>query len=245
MKRLLSVVIMLIFILFPVSAQKSKDVLYLKNGSTIYGKLIEIVDDQYKIQTSDGSVFIFKSSEVDKFAKDSPVFNGRRVEGFGSALEAGFLVGAQNSSYVSPFSFNFLASFTSNTSNIISLGSGVEFIGVPFAPIFIEYKYLMNNKKAAPFLFARGGRLFHLGMENVNENNDNSYYYQYDKRDYKGGFSCSFGTGITWAKDDNEPYLSFAYRYAATSYVQRDYSNNDITYKNSYNRLEVKFGFRF
>jgi hypothetical protein len=241
MKKHLVIVTMLIFNLFPLSAQKTKDILYLKNGSMIYGKLIEIFEDQYKIQTTDGSIFIFKSSEVEKFAKESPQFEGRKVEGFGFALEAGFLVGAQSTTYVSPFSFNFLASYTAGTKNIISFGSGVEFIGVPFSPLFLEYKYLLNDKKATPFLFARGGGLFRLGSEGENNNVNN----QYDKRDFKGGFSCAFGTGVSWAKDDIEPYLSFAYRFAATSYVQRNYNNYDATFKNSYNRLEVKFGFRF
>ena len=67
MKKLVALVIALTIIIIPLSAQKTKDVLYLKNGSMIYGKLIEIVDDKYKIQTSDGSIFIYKSNEVEKF----------------------------------------------------------------------------------------------------------------------------------------------------------------------------------
>jgi hypothetical protein len=237
---------MLIITLLSLSAQKSKDVLYLKNGSMIYGKVIEVIDNQYKIQTTDGSIFIYKSSEVEKFAKDVLSFENRKVEGLGFALEAGLLVGAQNSVYVSPFSFNFLASYTSKTRNIISLGSGVEFIGVPFAPLFVEYKYLINNKKTSPFLFARGGALLHLSEEEANNKDNNQYTSsQYDKRDFRGGFSCALGTGISWVRDDFESYLSFAYRYAKTSYIQKNYSNFDATYKNSYNRLEIKFGFKF
>jgi hypothetical protein len=63
MKKFLSFVTILIFITLPLSAQKLKDALYLKNGSIIYGKLLEITDDKYKIQSSDGSLFIFSSDE--------------------------------------------------------------------------------------------------------------------------------------------------------------------------------------
>ena len=42
------------------------------------------------------------------------------------------------------------------------------------------------------------------------------------RRIYKGGGSFTFGTGISWAKEDYETYLSFAYRYAHTSYTQKD-----------------------
>jgi hypothetical protein len=241
MKKHLLIVIVLIFILFPLSAQKTKDVLYLKNGSMIYGKLVEVTDSQYKIKTSDGSLFIYSLQEVEKFVNETPQFDGRKKSGSGFALEAGFLVGAQSTEYEAPFSFNFLVSYTASTKNIISLGSGVEFLGVPFTPLFLEYKYLLKDKKTSPFLFARAGGLLHLGSDEEN----NTDYNQYDKKDFKGGFSCALGTGVSWAKDNIETYLSFAYRYAATSYVQKNYNNYDATYKNSYNRLEIKFGFRF
>jgi hypothetical protein len=241
MKKHLVTFIMLIFILFPISAQKTKDVLYLKNGSIIYGKLIEIFEDQYKIQTSDGSIFIYKSSEVEKFAKKSPFYDGRITDGFGFSLEAGLLIGSQHTDYPAPFSFNFLAGFTSNTRNIISIGSGVEFIGKPFIPLFLEYKYLLFDRKTTPFIFARGGALLHIGVED-----SESYVpYDYNPTNYRGGGSFALGSGISWAKEDYDAYLSFAYRYAHTSYDQNDYTRGNTTYENSLNRLEIKFGFKF
>ena len=243
MKNHLTTIILLIITFLPLSAQKKKDALYLKNGSIIYGKLIEITENQYKIQSSDGSLFIYSLSDVDKFVKESPLFTGRKEDGFGIALEAGLLIGAQNTTYPTPFSFNFLGSFTLDTKHTISIGSGVEFMGVPYTPLFMEYKYLLKETKTCPFLFARGGGLFHLGSDGA-EAPDN----EYDKKNFKGGFTCAFGTGISWAKEDIEPYLSFAYRYASTSYDQKTYYNGgyrDYTYQDTYNRLEIKFGFRF
>ena len=93
------------------TAQKTKDVLYLKNGSMIYGNLIEISDNQYKIRTSDGSLLIYSSGEVDKFVKESPMFDGRRVNGAGFSMEAGLLIGAQKSEFDAPFSFNFIVNY--------------------------------------------------------------------------------------------------------------------------------------
>ena len=241
MKKSIVLIILLTSALLPLSAQRSKDVLYLKNGSILYGRLLEVKDDVYKIQTSDGSIFIYSGPEIEKFVNEIPVFDGRKKDGFGFALEAGFLIGAQSSEYPDPFSFNCLASYTAKTRNLISLGSGVEFIGRPYAPLFIEYKYSFHDRKVTPFIFARGGKLFFLGQEEGTSDGNNMY----DQRDFKGGFSCALGTGISWAKDDFETYLSFAYRYAETSYVQKDYNNYDATYKSSYNRLEVKIGFRF
>ena len=66
MKTIFTICIVLIFTPLSLSAQKNRDVLYLKNGSIIYGKLVEVNDSVYKIQTSDGSLFIYKSPEVEK-----------------------------------------------------------------------------------------------------------------------------------------------------------------------------------
>jgi hypothetical protein len=225
------------------SAQKSKDVLYLKNGSIIYGKLIEIIGDQYKMQTSDGSLLIYKSSEVEKFAKEAPFFDGRKVDGIGISLESGILVGAQHSDLTAPFSFNFLAGITSSTKNITSIGSGVEFFGRPYTPLFLEYKRIVYDRKVSPFFFVRGGAVIPFGG---NEKRSSlSYNYNTGPTDYKGGASFTLGTGISWARQDFETYLSFAYRYAHTSYVQNEYNLGDVTYNNSLNRLEIKFGYKF
>jgi hypothetical protein len=242
MKKHLSSAILLIFILLPLQAQKNKDVLYLKNGSIIYGKLLQASDSSYKIRTSDGSTFIYPSPEVQKFVNEMPVYDGRKKSGAGFVLEAGFLVGAQSSEYKSPFSFNFMGNFTVKTYSIFGLGSGVEYLGQPFTPVFVEYKCLLSDKKTTPFLFIRAGKLYYLKGDSKSDDTYNPYN---TVTTYHGGGSFTIGTGISWAKDDGETYLSFAYRNVHTSYTQKNYNSQTTTYKNAYNRLEVKFGFRF
>ena len=127
MKKSLLVLFLISGLFFSLSAQKSKDVLYLKNGSKIFGKLMEASDTQYKIKTNDGSIFIYPLAEVDRFINEAVAFEGRKTTGPGFALEGGFLVGAQNSEYDAPFSFNFQGNLTKNTKNIFGIGSGVEY----------------------------------------------------------------------------------------------------------------------
>lgn len=243
MKKPFLVMIMLTISAIGLLAQRTKDVIYLKNGSIIYGKLLEISDNRYKMQTADGSIFTFDSNEIDKFTKEAPVYNGRKTGGFGFALEAGLLVGAQNTDYDAPFSFNVLAGAVINTRHILSGGSGVEFIGRPYVPFFVEYKFITNTKKTAPFFFTRAGVL----TENSDDSDPPNGYYnnEYQPYNYKGGASFTVGTGISWSKEDYETYLSFAYRYSHTSYQQKEYNRGVITYSNNLNRLELKFGFRF
>ena len=48
-----------------------EDVVYLKNGSIIRGTIIEQVpNESLKIETADGSIFVFKISEVEKMTKE-------------------------------------------------------------------------------------------------------------------------------------------------------------------------------
>ncbi|NSW93854.1 MAG: hypothetical protein HPY62_03990 [Bacteroidales bacterium] len=240
MKRHFLLLLLIIFAL-PIQAQKTKDALYLKNGSIIYGKLLEISDNQYKIRTADGSIFIYPGTEVEKLTQELPGFEGRKPSGPGIALECGLLVGSQENQFEAPFSFNFIVNYTSNIKNIVGIGSGVEYLGSGFTPVYLEYKHLFTERKTSPFIFMRGGALFHLGQD---KEEDYQYVNNYEK-DYKGGAMFTSGIGISWAREDSETYLSFAYRYAQTSYSQLNYNDIRYTYKNYFNRLEVKIGFRF
>jgi len=48
-----------------------QDVVYLKNGSIIRGTIIEQVpNESLKIETADGSLFVYKLSEVEKMTKE-------------------------------------------------------------------------------------------------------------------------------------------------------------------------------
>ena len=241
MKNLFFFLLMLIISWTQISAQKTKDVLYLRNGSKIFGKLIEVNSEQYKIQISDGSEMIYSVSEVEKFSRDTPLFDGRKENGFTITIETGLLIGPQNARYTAPFSFNFLCGLTSKTKNITSFGSGVEFIGRPFTPLFFEYKCILYDRKTSPFIFVRGGAVIPLG----GDESSSSYQYDYNPKNYKGGASFAFGSGVSWAKEDYDIYFSFAYRYAHTSYEQNEYNRGDVTYNNTLNRLELKIGLKF
>jgi hypothetical protein len=241
MKKIAMFSITLILITLKTYSQKTRDVLYLKNGSVINGTLFEISDNQYKIRAIDKNIFVFKSEEVDKFVKEAPVFEGRKKDGFGVALEAGFLVGSQKNEYDAPFSFNCLLNYTYNMNHILGIGTGVEFIGQTYTPVFAEYKIIISDRKTSPFIFFRTGALTHIAKDDATD----SGYSSTIQTKYKGGVSLGIGTGISWANEDSETYLSFAYRYAETSYTTENYMHHAETYNTYYNRLEIKLGFKF
>ena len=240
MKKTILLTIALILCMLNIYSQKTLDVLYLKNGSVIKGTLLEISDNQYKIRAIDKNTFVFKSAEVDKFLKEAPVFEGRKKDGFGFTMEAGFLVGSQKNEYDAPFSFDCLVNYTHNVHQIFSAGTGVEFIGQTYCPVFAEYKIIISDKKTTPFIFFRGGALSHLGKDDVTGSGSSSII-----ETYKGGASFGMGTGISWAKEDSETYLSFGFRYAETSYTTENKSHVTNKYSTYFKRLEIKLGFKF
>ncbi|MBO4443848.1 MAG: hypothetical protein J5814_03645 [Bacteroidaceae bacterium] len=55
-------------------AQKMQDVVYLKNGSVIRGTITELKpSESISIQTSDGSIFVYKMDEVERTAAEEAV----------------------------------------------------------------------------------------------------------------------------------------------------------------------------
>lgn len=59
------------FLTISVFAQKGRDIVYLKNGSIIRGTVIEhVINESIKIQTSDGSLFVYPDSELLKVVKE-------------------------------------------------------------------------------------------------------------------------------------------------------------------------------
>lgn len=242
MKKIILTTALLIIIISQSTAQKYHDILYLKNGNKVFGSLQEVSDNQYKIKVNDSTYFTFKVSEVEKFTKATETGNGRKENGLGFSIEAGFLVGAQSNTYDKPFSFNTILNYTADRANVFGLGTGAEFLGKNYTPFFIEYKRLLHEKGVTPYLFVRAGTMAYFGS---NDKTTYSYSQYYLRKNYSGGGSFTLGAGISWAGDGFETNLSFAYRYARTSYLQSEYNQPDVTYKTNYNRLEIKLGFRF
>ena len=75
MKRtILFFVCLMMGMTFAFSQSNLQDVVYLKNGSTIRGDIIEMVPGEtVKIMTTDGSVFVHDYADVQKFTKEQSV----------------------------------------------------------------------------------------------------------------------------------------------------------------------------
>ncbi|TFH39253.1 MAG: hypothetical protein E4G95_01610 [Bacteroidia bacterium] len=220
--------------------QSKKDALVLKNGSVIKGRLVEVSPESYSIKTSDGSILVYPADQVEGYKTAAVEAAGWSSNKFGIGFEAGFLIGTQTSEYVAPFSFTITGIYRATDIHSFSVGSGVEYLGEAFSPLFIEYSANLLDRPATPFLFIRGGAEIYTGGKP--DNNDGNYY---SERDYSGGPTFTIGTGINWQRESYDMILSFAFRYIKTEYSIQDYNSNESNYITNWRRLEVKLGFRF
>jgi hypothetical protein len=123
MKKPFIITVILLIISVNSFSQKNKDALFLKNGSQIYGKMEQVSGDKISLRTSDGSLFVFDSTDVDHFVIHDNSSVLRKKQGFGIGTEIGFLAGPQNSQYPAPFSFGFSAGYTFGTRYMAEAGS--------------------------------------------------------------------------------------------------------------------------
>lgn len=71
MKKLILFFVMVVGFSLFTSAQEYRDVVYLRNGSMIYGTILELIpNEKVKIKTADGSVFVYRIPEVDRIVKE-------------------------------------------------------------------------------------------------------------------------------------------------------------------------------
>ena len=72
MKKLLLSLVLVLSSLVMFAQSNMREVVYLKNGSVIKGVILEQVQDEsVKIQTSDGSIFVYPMADVERITKET------------------------------------------------------------------------------------------------------------------------------------------------------------------------------
>ncbi len=71
MKKVFFVIIIFFFVRICYAEETDIDVVYLKNGSIIKGRVVEqFIGERIKIETSDGSILVFTNGEIEKIIKE-------------------------------------------------------------------------------------------------------------------------------------------------------------------------------
>jgi hypothetical protein len=235
---------LLMFISLFARGQTSKDTLYLKNGSIVYGKIAGKTKTEYKIQTNEGYLFVFSADEVERFilatSTASDASRDRKIKGLSFIMESGIPIGSSDVGFPIHFTITPTIDYSFNLFHSISAGTGLEFWENLMLPIFAEYRISLSEKNVAPFLNFRIG-----GLVNLESDIDDMYY----KSDHRGGWTFATGFGLLWPLGRIESFVKLGYRYAYTRTIttfSQTYPPYDIRdEKMNFNCLEMKWGFKF
>lgn len=228
----------------PLMSAQDADHVYLKSGSVIRGKILEIEPaDHVKIQDMCGNIWFYKIEEVEKITsepfesesetnKASLGFNA----GFVNMTSMGFLVGSSHNAQVAPFSLLMVNGYRTSSGLFGGIGTGIEFFSTSYLPLFIDLRYDLIGKDVVPYVVAKGGYGFPISGD----------YTEYDvSYEYSGG--ALFGAGIGLKIRTREHFawdIELLYRYQETSYKEiYDWNNQEYDYTDIFNRIEIRLGF--
>lgn len=169
MKKLLFLFVFLVCSIC-IYAQRNKDLVYLKNGSIIHGTVIEqnFVEDRINIKATDGSLFVYKMSEVERIERAS---KEEKSEGFlgGNGLhrkfriiiEPAYVFGIEDSDYKEDrVGGTVSAGYQFNPYIYLGGGAGGYYYvdsKVASLPIFLNFRADFINARINPFVDVKGG----------------------------------------------------------------------------------------
>lgn len=238
----------------PALAQKGKnDVVYLKNGSIVKGKIMIVDPDHFvKLKTRDNNIWVFEMNKVDSISHPVKVSTPIRT-GYYNLTEIGVLAGNSNNSEKKPFTMMNVNNWQFANGLAAGIGVGVHFFNETYLPVVADVRYFLRKQGPLPFVSLQAGYSIPIGGEYKQ-----TYYYAYDavginesyrisnptQKDVsaRGGFLINPSIGFQTQVSENLA-LTFSAGY---SYLRHRFGKEE-TYKMDvdYNRLSLKIGLQF
>jgi hypothetical protein len=226
-------------------SETKTDAIFLKNGSIIYGKISEQLNNSTKIESLCKNVWAFENEEIKRIKFDTLIENesnkisiSPKEKGFYWNSNLGILLesGNENGKNFSP-SFQTELGYILNPYIRIGAGLGIESFDVQIIPSYFSLSVFIKNNKISPFLNFKTGYSFPAS-------NHPKYIYYYTES-FKGGFNFEISPGIKFQVSKSaELNLNIGYRYQKlTSETISDWENSILKYE--YNRLAIRIGITF
>lgn len=224
---------------------RQQDVVFLHNGSMVRGEIIEhIVDSHVKIQTVDGSIWVFQMDEVrevtqvEKYNSKSHTIEPGN-SGFYNLTDIGVLSGRDANSSILTLSGQTVCGYRISQRFSAGIGTGFENYNTVLAPVFAEGRYYFLQRNFSPFVALQAG----YGIP-VNNYRDYSGAWT-----HKGGVMANATVGIrNYLSNNVALVLSAGYRHqqSVSSTYQWWFGEGDSAeLKHLYNRFVLRIGVLF
>lgn len=185
MKRITVIVMLLLSIsIFSYAQNQLQDVVYLKNGSIIRGTVVNMVPNEtLRIQTLDGSTFVYQMNEVEKITKEQPVnqtrnsfrpFGGNVASfkpGYEGSADLGYTVGTGTWS-LNRFEFNTSHGYRFNPYFYLGAGLGFHYYHEAdgtLMPLFVDARADLMSGNIVPFVDLRAGYSISLSSDEISD----------------------------------------------------------------------------
>jgi hypothetical protein len=223
---------------------QDRDHVYLKSGSVIRGRILEVDPmDHVKIEDMSGNLWFYKIAEVEKITSE-PFESGRNQwqdpigfdSGFVNMTSIGFLAGSPHNSQVAPFSLLTVTGYRTSYGLFAGVGTGIEFFSISYLPLFIDLRYELFGTDVVPYVMAKGG--YGLPLTPVNREYDTTI-------DYSGGALLGLGVGLKIRTRSHFAWdFELLYRYQESSFTELNrWDNQENKYSDVFNRIEIRLGF--
>ena len=258
--RILTLILTVFFSLSLFAQKRNQDVVYLKNGSVIWGTIV-LEDDKKFIQlkTSDRSLWVFKYDQIDSIKHQENLDRPKKAKillknGYFNLTEMGVLAGNSANYKKNPFTLMNISSWKFPGNFSTGIGVGVEFFNETYLPVVADFRYFIREHGPLPFVSMQAGYSIPMGGSYTQQN----YYYGYDiavmpgiyptpaptvvDMSARGGFLVNPSIGIQTQLNENLALVfSAGYRYMRYNYGK----HNNYKLEVDYNRLSLKVGLLF
>lgn len=255
-EKILIAILLTTFFYNSVIAQtkKNTDVIFLKTGSVIYGKISEQEKGKTRIESLSSNIWVFENTEIARMKFDTLLIIKSRKTSI-LQKDRGFYFGTNIG-----LSTNFRNSFTSSSSSSlqadfgymlnpyfrVGTGLGVERFNIAVVPVFLNLKVLLNKNRFSPLLNVKVGYSFPIqdSQEFILDYMYSSSFYYYEQKAF-GGMNFEISPGWKYQLSNAaEIDMSVGYRYQKISIEETGtdyYSKTDY----EYNRVEFRLGITF
>ena len=250
MKKACLIMVMIFgFIGFTHAQGRLQEVVYLKNGSIIRGTIIDQVPNRtLKIETADGSVFVYPMREVQKITKEpyrrgprSPrsnygvertsrcrYMNSYTPRGYRGFIELGYAFGVGSDNKNNRLEISTTHGYQFNPYIFVGGGAGIHYYNdakETLMPVFGEFRANFSDGPITPYVGVKLGYSAYLGSDEHIE----------------GGAFFSPSVGVRFGVG-GDMFLNFGFGYSLQQLGYEGYSYDETF---TMNALHLKVGFEF
>ncbi|MEE4196084.1 MAG: hypothetical protein V2I54_00440 [Bacteroidales bacterium] len=235
---------------------KEHDVVYLKNGSILHGKITEIkANETITLISYCGDKWVINQSEIEEIKKEE-IFENQyflhnnissleyQSHGFYSNVTVGFLFSGNIDTPFPPLSIILLGGYDFENPWSLGGGVGLDLLNETYMPVVADLKFNFTSGKINHFIYLQGGYM--LSLEKPDPYDYDYYSYYHSDIDSDGGFLINPGIGLKLLINEKNAFsFGLGYKYIHINHSFKEQNGLTIDRLIKYNRVVLSFGYHF